>query len=56
MLQAFEEIKKRKEPYYGVMQGLLQLNFTNWDYNRKRADISDIGPHYLMYKKVNKNV
>ena len=35
MLQAFEEIKKKKEPYYGVMQGLLQLNFIkSWDYKQ----------------------
>jgi len=55
MLQAFEEIKKKKGTLIWCNARLIAVEF----YKKlglqtigKEFDISDIGPHYLMYKKM----
>ena len=55
LLQAFEEIKKKKGTLLWCNARLIAVEF----YKKlglqtigKEFDISDIGPHYLMYKKM----
>ena len=55
MLQAFQEIKKKEGTLLWCNARLIAVEF----YKKlglqtigKEFDISDIGPHYLMYKKM----